>query len=102
MAELMRSCPCPNPQAVLGRTCKRCGRRYITQRDFPGHKPWKPEPAIIRHRSPLLAALLIMGILDAITILAAIALGWWLRAGVFTLLLGLVIIAYGTVRDYRA
>lgn len=39
---ILKSCCCPNPHAVLGDICKYCGRPYITQRTFPGHKTWNP------------------------------------------------------------
>ncbi len=59
------------------------------------------EPALVRHRSFLMAALLTGAILDALTVLTYVALGEWLNVLWLTLFLGLVVAGFVVVRDYR-
>ncbi len=104
LTEIINSCSCPNPRAVLGGTCERCGHPYITQRDFPGHRPWTPprQPALVRHRSVLLVLLILSATLDALSFLTAMTMGEWITAGATFALFCLICWAFTVVRDFRA
>ncbi len=59
------------------------------------------QPALVRHRSFLMAALLTGAILDGLTVLTYVALGQWLNVLWLSLFLCVVVAAFVIVRDYR-
>ncbi len=59
------------------------------------------EPALIRHRSPILVALIIGGCFVSFMFLAAMAAGLWMTALATLSVVCLICWAFKTVRDYR-
>ncbi len=58
-------------------------------------------PALVRYRTPILLALAIYIVLDALAALSMVALGRWVVAAILLLGLGLCLVAYTVVKDYR-